>query len=67
MKNDILGLKISMDDVVVVHVLGSIANLSYDRPYFVLRNGARIFEMLVKIASATELHQQIEVIILNEG
>jgi len=56
-----------MDDVVVVHVLGSIANLSYDRPYFVLRNGARIFEMLVKIASATELHQQIEVIILNEG
>jgi len=30
MKNDILGLKISMDDVVVVHVLGSIANLSYD-------------------------------------
>jgi hypothetical protein len=59
--------EVPVDDIVVVHELHGIAHLLDDRPDFVLGHGTTESEVLVEIAAPAQLHQKVEVVVLDEG
>ena len=56
MEKYILRFEVSMKDIVVVHVLHSIADLFENRPDLLLVEWSFVLQMLVKISITAELH-----------
>ena len=67
MEKYVFWLDITMNNIVVVHVLNCITNLLYYRSDLILRHRTAVFKIFVEIASPTQFHQKIEVVVLDES
>ncbi len=66
MKEDVLRFEVSVQDIVIVHVLHSMADLFDYGSDFVLGEGSETPEVLVEVAIYAKFHQQEEITILHE-
>ena len=67
MEKDVLGLEVAVQDIVVVHILHSVADLLDDQPDLVLGEAALLFEVVVHVPVGAELQQQVEVVVFDEN
>ena len=66
MEEDVFGFEVSVQNIVVVHVLNSVADLLDDAFNFLLREPALEFQILVEAAGRAELHEKVETGLVGE-
>jgi hypothetical protein len=66
MKEYILRFDIAMEYIVIVHELNGVADLLDHIADPLLPEPALVLEVVVEVAGVTELHQQIEIVVLHE-
>ncbi len=67
MEEDVLGLEISVQNIVIVHILNSVTNLLDNASNFFLGEPALEFQVLVKVSTGTQLHQEVETALVAEN
>jgi hypothetical protein len=63
---DVFGFDIPMDDIAIMHELNGMANLLYHTLYLLFRKSSLAPQVVVDVASATELEDQVEVLLVRE-
>ena len=66
MKQDVLRLDITMDDIAVMHELNSMADLSDHTPYFFLRKTALFLQGRINVAPTAWFENEIKVVFVAE-
>ena len=66
MQQDVLGLEVSVQDIVLMHMLYPLANLLDIFSHYLLRESANFLQILIKVLTQTGLKDEIGSLFINE-
>jgi hypothetical protein len=65
-EQDVLRLQISMQNIILMHVFDSLANLFHIFPYYSLRKTSCVLQVLIEIPSQTRLKYQVGCLLIDK-